>query len=260
MFPYLDLAGFRLRTIMPAQFVDELESFSKGWIAQTIGTWSEWLDARLRKRYGRRGGQLFGLTPPVLLGTGTAPPAIALSGIPVVGSMQLVLQLLGAGGLGVSTFEWSSNNGGSFAGPLTTAATVPLVGSGLVATFASGEYSTDNLYRASTPVPGAVIRWLVDLVSYDGMCRRYRNTVDPAIVDFKARADQAKLEVQEAANSETGLFDLPVSEDIGGSDVRTGGPLAYSESSPYVGADMLERQGVLEDLAGVGTFMGGGRS
>lgn len=255
MFPYLDLGGFRVRTIMPTDFVDEIESFSKGWLAQNIGTWSEWIDSRLRERYGRKAGQLFGLTAPALLATGMSPPAVSLIGTPLVGSQQIVLQLLTGGPLAVSTFQWSQDKGVTFTGPLTTAPSVALAGSGLSAVFQAASYSADNVYAASTPVPGAVIRWLVDLVSFDAMCRRYRNSQDPAIADFALRSTTAKAEVTEAANSDVGLFDLPTNEDAG-SAVRTGGPLAYSEASPYVAADVQEAQGRLEDMAGHGTFSG----
>jgi hypothetical protein len=48
---YLDFAGFRDRTLMPAEDVDELEGRYPGWIATQLSEGSVRIDARLRKRY-----------------------------------------------------------------------------------------------------------------------------------------------------------------------------------------------------------------
>lgn len=256
MFPYLDLAGFRIRTVVPFEFVDEAESFSPGWIAQNVSKWSSRINSQMRKRYGtaKNGGNLpFGQNPPALLAAGTTPPPVSLSGRPTLGSMRLVLQILTAGALGVATFQWSQDAGTTFTGPLTTAALVSLAGTGLQANFsATGSYATDNVYSAATPVPETVLGWLTDLVSWDLMCRRYRNSQDPAIATFKESFDRTIAEVQQAADAKDGLFDLPVSEDQD-SAVTTGFPLFYSEASPYVWADEQRCSGRQNDHQRTGT-------
>lgn len=49
--PWIDLAGFRVRTVMPGEDVDRLEAKYPGYIVQQIATEQAKLEARLRKRY-----------------------------------------------------------------------------------------------------------------------------------------------------------------------------------------------------------------
>jgi hypothetical protein len=48
---YLDLAGFRSRTLMPGEDIDALEHKQSGWIAGQIAQVESRVNARLRKRY-----------------------------------------------------------------------------------------------------------------------------------------------------------------------------------------------------------------
>lgn len=48
---YLDLAGFRARTVMPSEDVDDLEDREPGFILVQLSEGSTRIDARLRKRY-----------------------------------------------------------------------------------------------------------------------------------------------------------------------------------------------------------------
>jgi hypothetical protein len=48
---YLDLPGFKLLSILPSEFIDELEATQPGWIANQLLSWSASIDAKLRKRY-----------------------------------------------------------------------------------------------------------------------------------------------------------------------------------------------------------------
>lgn len=256
MFPYLDLAGYRRRTIIPEDFVDEVETISPGWIHLNLLAWSSWINARLRKRYGvaAQGKALpFGQVPPLVLSAGTAPPALVLTGIPTLGSLQLRFEITGAGPLGTATFQWSKDAGRTFTTGVLTGANVPLTGTGLTAQFAAtGPFSTDNVYTAATPVPESVLRWLVAFTDLDVMKRRYRQTNDPALDDFKAAATAAAADVKEAADSKEGLFDLPVTEDAD-SAVTTGFPLGYSEQSPYVWTTQQARGGGYDDQRGGGS-------
>ena len=51
MATYLDLDGFKELTVLPALFVDEVETAQSGWVDAQLDYWSRWIDSRLRKRY-----------------------------------------------------------------------------------------------------------------------------------------------------------------------------------------------------------------
>ena len=58
--------------------------------------------------------------------------------------------------------------------------------------------------------------------------------------DGWAKADQERveLELKEAADAEKGLFELPLrATDTTGSAINAGGPMGYSEQSPYTWTD-----------------------
>jgi hypothetical protein len=70
---------------------------------------------------------------------------------------------------------------------------------------------------------------------------------------LKALHDAALAWLDSAANGETGLIELPGSEDPMASAVDKGGTLAYTETSPYVWADVQSDRGRDEDRSGEGT-------
>jgi len=90
----------------------------------------------------------------------------------------------------------------------------------------------------STSPPATVLGWLVDLVTLDAYRKRGFNpssAQDQTIIDDATRAT---AEVTEAANSETGLFELPLRENAPGVEgVSRGGPFGYAEASPYTWMD-----------------------
>jgi hypothetical protein len=51
MSAYLTVAGFKNLSVMPASYVDGLETQAPGWVDAQLAYWSGWLDSRLRKRY-----------------------------------------------------------------------------------------------------------------------------------------------------------------------------------------------------------------
>ena len=255
MFPYLDLAGFRGRTTVPPADVDNFETKNPGWIVQNIRGWSSWINARLRKRYGAaaEGNSLpMGQRPPALEGSGTVPPGVTLSGRPVLGCMQLLVQVTTAGAVGAAIFQWSKDNGVNWTSNVLTGPAVSLPGTGLVATFGVGAYSVDNLYAAEAPVPEIVLLWLTTLVTWDFYNRRRRDPQDPEMVSLAADRQRVFGEVTEAADGDKGLLDLPVSEDLD-TAVTTGGPLGSSETSPYVWTDQQACIGAQQDSVGRGT-------
>lgn len=102
--------------------------------------------------------------------------------------------------------------------------------------------------------PDVAVGWLVAMVTLDCYLRRGFN---PSSAQDQIIADEAKraeTEILEAANSETGLFELPLRQDApGASGVSKGGPFGYSEASPYVAFNMQRETARGEDSSGRGT-------
>jgi phage gp36-like protein len=159
MTAYLTLAEFKLRSTIPPEFVDEIETLQPGWPLAQLEQESRWIDSRLRKRY-----------------------------------------------------------------------TVPF---------------------AATPE--AVRGWLAKIVTLRCWQRRGFDPTDQSLVHAIDEAKVAKSEVEEAANGNTGLIELALADAAHASGVSRGGPLVYSESSPYAWTDMQRDAGVQEDTWGRGT-------
>lgn len=85
----------------------------------------------------------------------------------------------------------------------------------------------------TSPAPEIVCRWLVAIVTPMLYQRRGWDPSDEQAAAVIAEATAAKEELLEAANSETGLYDLPLRQDNVASAIAAPGPLSYSESSPY---------------------------
>jgi hypothetical protein len=77
---------------------------------------------------------------------------------------------------------------------------------------------------------------------------------DLATEEYKADAAAAMEEIKEAANADTGLFELPLRADTTASGISKGGPLGYTEASPYVWTDEQARAGRDEDSRRGGTY------
>jgi hypothetical protein len=90
----------------------------------------------------------------------------------------------------------------------------------------------------ATPVPPIVLGWVEALVTYDAYKKRGFN---PSAMQDQTILDDAKTaleEIKEAADAKDGLFDLPLRADLPGqSGIDRGGPICYSESSPYEWTD-----------------------
>lgn len=70
---------------------------------------------------------------------------------------------------------------------------------------------------------------------------------DQLIIEDKKHADDW---LKEAADSKDGLIELPKKEADGGAGgITRGGPLGYSETSPYVWMDRQEEDGRNEDFS-----------
>lgn len=152
--PYLTLSDFKQISVVPAQFIDEIELRTPGWVEQRIRMISAYIDTRLSKRYA---------TP----------------------------------------FQ--------------------------------------------DPCPFAVRDWIAKIVSMDCWLRRGVEPTDTEISEYKAQQQQAYDELKEAANSDTGLFDLPLRSDVDGTGISRGAPLATSQQSPYAWTTEQARIGRQED-------------
>jgi hypothetical protein len=243
--PYFDVPGYRRFSNHVDSAIDSVVTLYPGHIEHRIAAGSSRINSRLAKRYLVPLGQ----SAPALLAFGTSPPPISLSGRPTLGSLEMALQITTGGGLGAALFQWSSDGGITWTTGVATAALVPLGTTGLVASFAAATYGVDNIYKASTPVPAIALGWLTQIVDVDVWIKRGTNPQDATIVDWKALRQEALDEIREAADSKDGLFELPTLDTLGDSAANHGGPLFYSETSPFVGADFQESLGRQEDDA-----------
>lgn len=100
------------------------------------------------------------------------------------------------------------------------------------------------------PFPEIVLGWLTKLVTPEVYRKRGVNPADPQLELVEKQRDEALAEIKEAADSKDGLFDLPVSETSQSSAIISGGPLGYSEASPYTAFDIQARDGHAEDRNG----------
>jgi hypothetical protein len=99
----------------------------------------------------------------------------------------------------------------------------------------------------ATPYPDAVQGWLARIVTVRCFLKRGIDPNDAQFLEYKSDAEMATEEIKEAANSDTGLFDLPLRADTTVTGISKGGPYVYSESSPYVWTDEQVRVGRVED-------------
>lgn len=97
------------------------------------------------------------------------------------------------------------------------------------------------------PYPIAITEWLLAIVTNEVWLKRGIAATDQQAEQYQKDADTAKAELAEAANSDTGLFELPQREDTDAAGVTRGFPLGYSEQSPYVWATQQARIGRDED-------------
>lgn len=104
-----------------------------------------------------------------------------------------------------------------------------------------------------TNPPLVVVDWLIALVTldaYGALGVSVTSEMDQRLI--VAPFDLTMSQLQEAADSEKGLFDLPISQTTGTTDgVSRGGPLAYAETSPYIAFDQQIWTGRQEDQNGV---------
>lgn len=105
----------------------------------------------------------------------------------------------------------------------------------------------------AAPVPLTVRRWLARIVTRELMLKRGIDPLDQQWAAYVDAAKQAEAEIKEAADAEKGLFDLPLRQDTTATGIQ-GGPLGYSEASPYVGLASQRDRARAEDARGGGSY------
>jgi len=103
------------------------------------------------------------------------------------------------------------------------------------------------------PTPPQIQFWLARLVAVPVWLKRGVDPNDLQFEEVRTDRDNAREEIADAANSETGLYDLPLKVSKDGSLIVHGGPFSYSEQSPYVAFDRQRVTGRNEDNSGSGT-------
>lgn len=92
------------------------------------------------------------------------------------------------------------------------------------------------------PAPEIVCDWLTARVTPKLYMRRGWDSSDEQADDVKAAAAVALEEMKEAADSETGLYDLPPLNTSTETGVNQGGPFVYSEATPYEWLDVQREE------------------
>lgn len=105
----------------------------------------------------------------------------------------------------------------------------------------------------SAPYPKAILRWLTKIVTRSAYLKRGVDPNDAQIEEVFTDAADVWVQIKEAADSVDGLFDLPLRSNTSASAITKGGPLGYSEASPFVSTDRQRDTGRDEDAAGTGT-------
>lgn len=106
----------------------------------------------------------------------------------------------------------------------------------------------------TTKTPVIVKGWIVSMVTPLVFLKRGISGTDEQWAEYIKAADAAVAEVNEAADAQNGKFDLPLrNDDTTATGIVAGGPMVYSEASPYVWGDIQLERGRAEDDQGEGT-------
>lgn len=107
-----------------------------------------------------------------------------------------------------------------------------------------------------SPFPKQLGTWLVWLTDVPVWMRRGVSSTDEQYAEYVRLRDLAFTQIREAADSEKGLYDLPLLETGDASAITKQGPRSYSETSPYVWQDVQRSIARDEDSWGEGTRRG----
>ena len=88
-----------------------------------------------------------------------------------------------------------------------------------------------------SPYPNAVELWVARILTPAAYLKRGVDTTDRQFTEVYEDSKAAWVEIKEAANAVEGLYDLPLRQDTTATGISKGGPLGYSEASPYTWTD-----------------------
>lgn len=91
----------------------------------------------------------------------------------------------------------------------------------------------------AAPVLEVVLGWLAMLVTPFVYRKRGIDASDEQMVSAEADATRTREDITKAADAVDGLYDLPLRQNTTSSGIAKGGPLGYSETTPYA---LLDRQ------------------
>jgi hypothetical protein len=99
----------------------------------------------------------------------------------------------------------------------------------------------------ASPVPTIILRWFRDLVMPRLYEARGWDTTDAQAKSILDREQRANVQIEQAADSKDGLYDLPLNAGTAMSGISLGGPIGYAEASPYTWADLQRDAAASED-------------
>jgi hypothetical protein len=105
-------------------------------------------------------------------------------------------------------------------------------------------------FSSLVPYPEAALEWLTKITTYELYLKRGVDPSDQTLALIKADKEQAETELKEAADSKDGLFDLPLLNTADSTAISKGGPIVYTETSPYTSFDAQWQNGTDEDRNG----------
>ena len=102
--------------------------------------------------------------------------------------------------------------------------------------------------------PEVVQQWLQRIVDVRCMLKAGVDQQDEQFQEIKEDSREARDEIKQAAESEHGLFELPLKAGSATTAISRGNTFVYSESSPYAWTDVQADRGRSEDQNGGGSF------
>jgi hypothetical protein len=102
----------------------------------------------------------------------------------------------------------------------------------------------------AAPYPETVKDWLTRIVTHLCYLRLGTDPTDAQAADIADDRKTAEAEVLEAAESEKGLFDLPLRQDTNASGIAKQGPQGAAHASPYAWTGDQRRRGRGDDERG----------
>lgn len=110
-----------------------------------------------------------------------------------------------------------------------------------------------DVQKFGDPVPAIIKQWIAYLVAADLLMLLGDEPNQEDIDRYEKRADQSRADIEAAANSETGLFSLPLKQGTSTDGAQRKTVRYTHTASPYVSLRMQRDRGRAEDESGTGT-------